>query len=472
MASAWITGEYSSILTCIMLDKDIDGSDVEEDDDDDGYWIEGPCGDEIRSAWRGQPLHVMVIGSLLHPRATNLPARVQSAYVHSAMKIFIQACKDCSISQITEIIAIVRSYLPVFLQVTYLLECLSYIYLTHFYLKSVYLEVQERASTFRYILAELNILEIEGDDNNNGGVDPFSPKSNVDESLIKFEDQVFKVGGVTKQILPVDGIGAKRAKEVIDILSVITAEKFYTVHSKAQRKVPVPEGLNLHEIYDESALSELLSLKDPKDMSMENLYFISSPNVTYRESQKSSMSKSSNNNSSSNLSRPLDAEEEKISKMFNSAFQEDSWNRQSNNADYGDISNKKPLYLDHASSKSVDRNFYLENGEEDDADDNDEDNALHSNTTGEMRRKKKSGKSSSKQKKKSSHQVGHVNVVDMLPAGAADELSSDDDKKESRRKHNKAAGSSGVETSKKRSKKVNHDNNEEEEVHIYIHIYF
>ena len=51
------------------------------------YWIEGPTGEDIRSSWRGQPIHVLVVDALLHPRATNLPAHVQSAYIQSAMKV-------------------------------------------------------------------------------------------------------------------------------------------------------------------------------------------------------------------------------------------------------------------------------------------------------------------------------------------------------------------------------------------------
>jgi hypothetical protein len=54
---------------------------------DSGYWIEGPTGEDIRSIWRGQPVHVLVVDALLHPRATNLPPHVQTAYIQSAMKV-------------------------------------------------------------------------------------------------------------------------------------------------------------------------------------------------------------------------------------------------------------------------------------------------------------------------------------------------------------------------------------------------
>ena len=60
---------------------------------DSGYWIEGPTGEDIRSIWRGQPVHVLVVDALLHPRATNLPPHVQTAYIQSAMKVRFQPKK-------------------------------------------------------------------------------------------------------------------------------------------------------------------------------------------------------------------------------------------------------------------------------------------------------------------------------------------------------------------------------------------
>ena len=62
-------------------------ADVSTTPGDSGYWIEGPTGEDIRSSWRGQPVHVLVVDALLHPRATNLPPHVQSAYIQSAMKV-------------------------------------------------------------------------------------------------------------------------------------------------------------------------------------------------------------------------------------------------------------------------------------------------------------------------------------------------------------------------------------------------
>jgi hypothetical protein len=83
-AAAWIIGEYADIVSAIAADT-AEVSDSPENDQ--GYWIEGPTGEDIRSAWRGQSVHVMAVDALLHPRATNLPPHVQSAYVQSAMKV-------------------------------------------------------------------------------------------------------------------------------------------------------------------------------------------------------------------------------------------------------------------------------------------------------------------------------------------------------------------------------------------------
>ena len=79
-----LTSSHSYHLLC-SSNFTADISDTPQSDS--GYWIEGPTGEDIRSSWRGQPIHVLVVDALLHPRATNLPAHVQSAYIQSAMKV-------------------------------------------------------------------------------------------------------------------------------------------------------------------------------------------------------------------------------------------------------------------------------------------------------------------------------------------------------------------------------------------------
>eukprot|EP01041_Mallomonas_annulata_P012752 gene12752-26858_t len=117
-AAAWIVGEYSDIVTKIAKDESEEDNDEEEEEEEDngGYWIEGPTGEEIRSQWRNKPLHSLVLSSLLHPRATNLPRHVQACYMQAAMKIFIRSAADCNELQLIEIVGIVRCRISVFLQ--------------------------------------------------------------------------------------------------------------------------------------------------------------------------------------------------------------------------------------------------------------------------------------------------------------------------------------------------------------------
>lgn len=114
-AAAWIVGEYSYIVTNIANDTMDD--DAVDADENAGYWIEGPAGEDIRSLWRGQQLHAQVIDALLSPRATNLPPHVQCAYIQAAMKIFIRSCADRDEEEIAAIIGTLRSHLLIFLQV-------------------------------------------------------------------------------------------------------------------------------------------------------------------------------------------------------------------------------------------------------------------------------------------------------------------------------------------------------------------
>ena len=54
-AAAWIVGEYSDVVSTIADDHPVEGFDSQgnPDDDEPGYWMEGPRGEEILSRWRG-----------------------------------------------------------------------------------------------------------------------------------------------------------------------------------------------------------------------------------------------------------------------------------------------------------------------------------------------------------------------------------------------------------------------------------
>ena len=122
-AAAWIVGEYCEILGHISRDRadSLDYTPASRDEADEEeehvYWIEGATGEDIRSAWRGQHVHLLVMEALLHPRVTSLPVLVQEVYLQAALKVFIRAAGDCDHKDLSDIVGVVRSRLPVFMRV-------------------------------------------------------------------------------------------------------------------------------------------------------------------------------------------------------------------------------------------------------------------------------------------------------------------------------------------------------------------
>lgn len=119
-AAAWIVGEYSEVVTAIA-DDDLEPDDESIDsdiDDEEGYWIEGAQGEEIRSEWRGQDVHSMIIKILLHPRSIELPIHVQRVFLQSIMKVFVRASLDCQEGTIAEIVRVIRERMFAFVQVS------------------------------------------------------------------------------------------------------------------------------------------------------------------------------------------------------------------------------------------------------------------------------------------------------------------------------------------------------------------
>lgn len=326
LAASWIVGEYTSILMDIMLDRkqgdEDDESDSGSDDsdsdgsggDDDGHWIEGPDGTELRSRWRKLPLHLLLIETLLHPRVTTLPPRVQGSFIHAALKIFIAAVTpEYPMHYLAQIVTYLRLRLPLFLQ-------------------SVHLEVQERAATFYQLLQEFHVLiveddggifrdakpkssELEGsDDEDDADGDDADTSNNIDqtvEDLLIFlpeEPMTFQntlcvapaAPSVTDRSTPgiaaaqhahhsavlgahpsaADRKGAARALSHQGPLRVLSAESFYTVHPKAQRKVPVPMGVDLELSFNSKALRKVLNVEEPANPSIGSLSFLGKDRAT------------------------------------------------------------------------------------------------------------------------------------------------------------------------------------------------
>jgi len=250
-AAAWVVGEYSDTLTSISRDADIVGA-----NEDSYFWIEGPTGEDIRSAWRGKPVHVLVLKALLHPRATNLPPHVQSAYILAAMKVFLRACQDCRDDDLIAALAVLRSSLGVFLQ-------------------SANVEVQERASTLRHILSEFEILELGWE----AAVEASKKAAEEEKARGKLSpmEDLLDMPAMATDPTTVDAKGCKAAQRKRRVLAAIAKESFYAVHSKAQKRVPVPEGLNLDMALADAALKGLLDTDIPDNLTLQTLCFTEKP---------------------------------------------------------------------------------------------------------------------------------------------------------------------------------------------------
>lgn len=362
-AAAWIVGEYSEIVSHIVNDVAIVEEDEEQDDEEEGYWIEGPNGDEIMSSWRGQDIHVMAIDALLHPRATTLPSHVLSTYIQSAMKMFLRACADCNDDQLAEIVGIVRSRLGVFLL-------------------NDSIEVQERASTFKNVLHELGILST-------------SWESDI-VSMQEFANQ--QKGGLLDMVVSgsdsVRSIDLNAVKEIIKkrkILLTIVAEPFYSVHSKAQKRVPVPEGLDLSVAFNPAALDAIMALDGPKDIQISKLSFLAPiPSTTPFQGETSQR----------------DALEEARLATLKSSFQQSSYeddDEADTRADgFNSIGDNQLFYLGRPTSDAApdERTLAKILGDFEDS---------------RPRRRKDKGKKSKSKKGKAD-----VDVRDMVPVGMAD----------------------------------------------------
>lgn len=379
-AAAWIVGEYSEIVTEIANDD----ADDEVDDDGGGYWIEGPTGEEIRSTWRSQPLHHMTIASLLHPRATNLPAHVQAAYMQAAIKLFIRASLDCSETQLVDIVGVLRSRINVFLQ-------------------SVHIEVQERASTLRQLLAEFEILPLDWEEQAE-----MEKRESEEDGKVPEVELLFAPVYTKTSVDAVDERGAKAAKSKSVVLASLIAEPFYAVHSKAQRRVPVPEGLDLDIAFNAAALDQLLSIEEPQV----NIASVSFTGFASYADERDSTGPA------------MDEEETRIAKLIKSSFQDGedyAYSGVLGNDVAASIPTAKSanVSLNPAANQSGDERFFYLGG-------------------GDAVPVKEEGKTGKKGKKSKVKSVA-VNKVEMLPAGAID---SDDEHKAVKKLKGKTKSSS------------------------------
>jgi hypothetical protein len=141
--------------------------------------------------------------------------------------------------------------------------------------QSINLEVQERASTLRYLLADFDILAM----NWQAAAEEVARDESAATSSIPdlLDLPVYTAGSVNA----VDTQGSSIAKAKANVLSAITGEAFYAVHTKAQRKVRVPDGLDLAVPFNGTALTKLLNVEIPHNLTLSTLSFAASvhPNL-------------------------------------------------------------------------------------------------------------------------------------------------------------------------------------------------
>jgi hypothetical protein len=183
----------------------------------------------------------------------------------------------------------------------------------------VNIEVQERSSTFRQLLASLDVLSL-------------TWKADLDANLARQKDTPSKEASTTDQLLSlaggsadpshghtstqaIDAAGARACKQAntLRVLQAVIAEGFYAVHSKAQKRVPVPDGVDLNAPIDSAALQALKNVAVPELQSLAALTFATASSW----SSAPSMSSSSYFNAydPSNRSNSKDEEDAKIAKL-------------------------------------------------------------------------------------------------------------------------------------------------------------
>lgn len=276
-AGAWTIGEYSEILSEIKNDDAADDVDDDDDDNPDGFWILGAKGQEFRSVWKNQNVHLLAIQALLNPRALNFPAHIQSVFIHSVQKIFIEAVNNTAsqqqgpnlapIAELADIVAALRQGIPVFTE-------------------SFELEVRERSRYLMQLLRDLKILPKEKtkdmetlvDDDKSLQKKKKTKKSKKPQDEIKTEDlDLIEIPMQDNRVLDQDG--AIKALESHKILSAAASEVFYAVHSKAQKRVPIPEDLTLATAFAPSAIDAFLDTEIKTNEPLTGLRFLPLPSA-------------------------------------------------------------------------------------------------------------------------------------------------------------------------------------------------
>lgn len=273
-AAGWIVGEYATHLPAQA------GAEDGEPDASLGQSQQSV----VPMGWPATPaaVFVRVMEAYLDPRAAELPEEVQVVYIQNALKALAAAVallgEDGDLASL--LAALRGDRLLVFLQ-------------------SVHIEVQERAATLRNLLVALGVLpalaaavaapvvavtgragsdggeESEGDDHSHGkapaaaaaaatadllggGVgDGVGTGADGGVDLMLLGDEAGAMGAATTGGSGGGDAGVRALRLHRGLLAALFAEQLAPVNPKAQRKVPVPAGLDLAAPLDGKALAEL-----------------------------------------------------------------------------------------------------------------------------------------------------------------------------------------------------------------------
>lgn len=182
-AAAWIAGEY--VLEYL---EDVDDDDEDDDDDDDDERVS-----EDEKLARIEDL----VDEMLQPRTTALPAHVQTVYIQALLKLLTATAEKADDDAVEKLAEIILARLPAFVQ-------------------SEHVEVQERAVSLQQLLLALGM-----------GLTALSSEERASRAF--------------------DSNPSLTPSSRLDILNSYFAERLAPVGAKAQRKVPLPAGLDLDE---------------------------------------------------------------------------------------------------------------------------------------------------------------------------------------------------------------------------------
>jgi AP-3 complex subunit delta-1 len=156
-----------------------------------------------------------LVDEMLQPRTTTLPAHVQTVFIQNLLKFIAALADKAEEEEVEKLAQLILERIPTFVQ-------------------SEHIEVQERAICLKYILLSLGL-----------GLDALTTEERANRA---FDSATASVS----------------ASQRLDILNSYFAERLAPVGAKAQRKVPLPSGLDLDEPIDEREASYLEAGGDVK----------------------------------------------------------------------------------------------------------------------------------------------------------------------------------------------------------------